>query len=347
MNTASEALKKPSRLNVGMWLKALKGIPRVSKEEWKELDLISRWLIATRSAVLVMTFTSAAIGGLLAYRAGQFDWLLWGCVVVGLLLAHAANNLFNDLIDYLKGVDRGNYFRAQYGPQPVEHGLMTVREQFVFATVTLVLALLPGLYLVSVRGELVLQLLLVGVVFIIFYTWPLKYIGLGEITVIVVWGPLMIGGGYYVVTGTWDWNVVIAGLPYALGPTCVLFGKHIDKLDSDKAKRIYTLPVILGERNARYAVLLMAILQYVSTLYLVLTGFFSPALLIVFLSFSSLPLVWKFYRAPKPATKPDDYDANIWPLWFSAVIFMHNRRFGGLFLLGLLIDILLKKVSLF
>ncbi len=41
----------------------------------------------------------------------------------------------------------------------------------------------------------------------------------------------MIGGGYYVITGQWNWNVVLASLPYALGPTTVIFGKHIDKYD--------------------------------------------------------------------------------------------------------------------
>ena len=52
-------------MNVAMWGKAVRVIPRVSKEEWSALDLISRWLIATRSAVLVMTFTASAIAGLL------------------------------------------------------------------------------------------------------------------------------------------------------------------------------------------------------------------------------------------------------------------------------------------
>ena len=60
---------------------------------------------------------------------------------------------------------------------------------------------------------------------------------------IIVWGPLMIGGGYFVITGQWDWNVVLASLPYALGATTVIFGKHIDKLEADKAKGIHTLPV--------------------------------------------------------------------------------------------------------
>ncbi len=45
--------------------------------------------------------------------------------------------------------------------------------------------------------------------------------------------------------------MVLASLPYALGPTTVIFGKHIDKLDADKAKGIHTLPVIIGEKAAR------------------------------------------------------------------------------------------------
>ena len=78
---------------------------------------------------------------------------------------------------------------------------------------------------------------------------------MGEIAVLIVWGPLMIGGPYYVMSQQWDWNVVWASLPYVLGVTTVIFGKHIDKRDIDKAKKIYTLPVVLGEKLSRYAVL--------------------------------------------------------------------------------------------
>jgi 1,4-dihydroxy-2-naphthoate octaprenyltransferase len=54
--------------------------------------------------------------------------------------------------------------------------------------------------------------------FVLFYTWPSNN-ALGELAVLIVWGPLMIGGGYYVITGAWDWWVVLASLPYALGVT--------------------------------------------------------------------------------------------------------------------------------
>ncbi len=122
----------------------------------------------------------------------------------------------------------------------------------------------------------------------LFYTWPLKYIGLGEAAVLLVWGPLMIGGGYFVITGQWDWNVVIAGLPYAFGVTTVIFGKHIDKVHEDKAKGIHTLPVLIGEKAGRYSVLAMVFLQYLSVLYLVVTGFFSPVMLIVCSGFTHI-----------------------------------------------------------
>jgi 1,4-dihydroxy-2-naphthoate polyprenyltransferase len=177
-------------MNFAMWAKALRVIPRISKEEWEKLDIISRWLISTRAAVLIMTFISAAIAGLLAARAGQFDLLRWVLLAVGLIFAHATNNLINDLTDYTKGVDKDNYFRTQYGPQPVQQGLMTVRQLLMYAGVTGLIALAAGIPLVISGGTLALVLLLAGVFFVLFYTFPLKYIGLGEIAVIIVWGPL-------------------------------------------------------------------------------------------------------------------------------------------------------------
>jgi len=56
-------------VNVAMWIRALRVIPRISLEEWRGLDVVSRWLIASRGAVLVITFISAGIAGLLAARA--------------------------------------------------------------------------------------------------------------------------------------------------------------------------------------------------------------------------------------------------------------------------------------
>jgi 1,4-dihydroxy-2-naphthoate octaprenyltransferase len=328
-------------MNVSMWRKALQVIPHVSKDEWNRLDVISKWLISTRAAVLVMTFLSAALAGIFAFRAQKFNLGYWLLIVVGLILAHATNNLLNDYTDYVRGVDKDNYYRSQYGPQPLVHGLMTRRQLLTYAAVTGLIALAAGLALILLRGGLTALFLGLGVFFVLFYTWPLKYIALGEIAVLIVWGPLMIGGGYYVITGSWDWNVVIASLPYALGVTGVIFGKHIDKYEMDIAKGIHTLPVVLGEKTSRLMVVGMFLLQYLFVGYLILIGFFTPVMLVVLLALQMLFQILPMFRQPKPAEKPEGYP-DVWPNYFVASAFVHNRRFGSLFLLGLIIDSILK-----
>ncbi len=332
-------------MNVSMWRKALQVIPHVSKEEWQKLDVISKWLISTRAAVLIMTFLSGAFAGIFAFRDGHFNLLRWVLVTLGLIFSHATNNLLNDYTDFYRGVDKDNYYRAQYGPQPLVHGLFTKRQHLTYAGVTGAIALVFGIILlVLTHNWWTVALLASGVFFVFFYTWPLKYIALGEIAVLLVWGPLMIGGGYYVITGTWSWMVVLASLPYALGVTGVIFGKHIDKYEMDKERSIHTLPVVIGEKPARYILVGMLILQYVLTLAMVIVGYFSVVMAIVVLAISSLRQIWPMFRSPKPAEKPADFP-EVWPNYFVAAAFLHNRSFGVWFMLGLIVDSVLNAIN--
>src|SRR5258708_38382742 len=146
-------------MNVGLWGRALITIQRVDKAGWERLDIVSRWLIASRASVLVITFISVAIAGLLAIRAGRFDPALWLLAALALVLAHATNNLLNDLTDHLKGVDQNNYFRAIYGPHALEHKLLSMRGLLAYAAFSGVIAIAIGAYLVSLRGPLPLALL--------------------------------------------------------------------------------------------------------------------------------------------------------------------------------------------
>jgi len=163
--------------------------------------------------------TSAGLAGLFAWRDNSFSFLPWFVMTFGLIMAHASNNLLNDFVDFSRGVDQKNYFRTMYGPHPLTNHLMTKRQHLAYFAVSGLLALGSGLTLVwySEFDLLVWFLLGSGAFLLLFYTWPLKYIALGEVAVFLVWGPLMVGGGYYVIAQRWDWNVVIAGIIYALG----------------------------------------------------------------------------------------------------------------------------------
>src|SRR4030043_1071491 len=164
-------------MNISMWRKALQVIPHVSTEEWRKLDVVSKWLISTRAAVLIMTFLSGAFAGILAFRDGKFDLIKWLLLTLGLIFSHAPNNLLNDYTDYNRGVDQDNYYRAQYGPQPLVHGLMTKRQHLTYAAITGTIALVFGLILVVMTGWWTLLFLALGAFFVLFYTYPLKYIG--------------------------------------------------------------------------------------------------------------------------------------------------------------------------
>ena len=92
--------------------------------EHRPLDTVGKWLVITRAAVFPMTIWSGLIGGLLAVEAARtkggapVDWGLFLLAVVGLVLAHAANNMINDYFDTTGGVDTEGYVRALYAPHP-------------------------------------------------------------------------------------------------------------------------------------------------------------------------------------------------------------------------------------
>lgn len=334
-------------INTTMWIKALRVIPQISKEDWSRLDVVSRWLISTRAAVFIMTALAGAIGGLLAYRGGEFSWLFFGLSILGLVMAHATNNLLNDLVDHTKGIDKDNYYRSQYGPQPLEHGLLTKKSFMRYIWFSGLVASAIGVYLTWSTGPDTLWFFGAGLFFLLFYTWPLKYYGLGEPSVILVWGPLMVGGTYFVVSGGhWDNWVAILSIVYALGPTTVLFGKHTDKLPEDKAKGVKTLPVIIGEKAARITTISFWILQYIFVIALVVSAKLTPAMLVVLLAIPKLYQTLKVFSKPRPATKPEGPAGEGWPLYLVSYAFVYNRIFGMLFLMGLIADVILVRMGL-
>ncbi len=327
-----------------MWLRAVSVIPRLDKDDWARLDPIARWLVAVRAAVLVMTVMSAGLSGLLALRDGCFDGLRFSLVMVGLVFAHATNNLVNDLTDHKTGIDRGDSFRARYGPQPLEHGLLTPAGMLRYIAVTGAVALACGVALVFIRGGATLWLFGIGIVFVLAYTWPLKHLGMGEPAVLLVWGPLMVGGGYYVIADALPGGIVLASLPFSMCATSVLFGKHIDKLDQDRRKGVRTLPVILGEARARAVARTLIMLPYVLVGLCVAWGHLGWPVLVVLGALPVAARVLPPFTSPRPSTPPATLPRGIWPLFFVALAFHHMRWFGGLFMLGVIVDVILHVV---
>ena len=308
-------------------------------------DAISKWLVITRAAVFSMTVTSGLIGGLLAIGAQQLthevavNWGLLALAIVGLVVAHAANNMINDYFDLEGGIDTDDYVRALYAPHPILSGWVTKRQLATAILLANAIDLGIILYFVSQRGLAVIPFAIGGLFVSVFYVAPpirLKHIGLGEPGVFVVWGPLMVVGTFFVATGAipaWTW---IASLPYAILVTTVLFGKHIDKIEADRKKGVRTMPVLLGEGRARRVAQVLMVAFYPIVIGAVAAGWIGPWVLLVLLGVPRLVSVLRTFNAPRPDVAPHSYVG--WPLWFVGAAFIHTRRAGGLLVLGLLLN---------
>ena len=340
------------RINFGMWRKASWQLIKMDdKKEWDALDVVSKWLIATRSAVTLVTVYSCVIAGLLAWRDGSFSWLPFIIITLGLFVAHGTNNLLNDYTDYSRGVDKDNYFRTQYGVHPLVQNFWDKSTQLKWFVASGALATLAGFYALFQTDfdPQVVGLFIFGAVVLLAYTYPFKYWGLGELAIFLIWGPILIGGVYLTLslinggeTGNL-WNVVLAGIPYGLGVASINIAKHIDKHDPDKAKGVGTFPVRVGEAAARRTDQFSIIMIYVVIAYLVFVPrYFTPVMLIVFLAVKHALLAIKVLNTPRPAQPPEGF--NYWPTWFSAFAFNHNRQFGGWLILGLIADTLLHVI---
>lgn len=309
------------------------------------VDAVTRWIVVTRAAVLPMTLVSGLVAALLAIGKPGLDWRWLVLAIVGITLAHTANNLMNDLYDTQTGTDSASYPRALYAPHPVLSGLVSRRTLLVAITAVNVADLAILIVLTWARGWPVVAFALSGFLLSVAYTAPpvrLKKRGLGEPDVLVVWGPLMVCGTYYSAVGTVGWEVVLASLPYGLLCTTVLMGKHIDKIPYDEPLGIRTLPVMLGEGRARAATLGMMVGFYCLVVVAVLAHAMPwPALLVV-LALPRLVKVWPYFRRPPPDTPPEGFP--VWPLWYAALAWVHVRQAGALLVVGLAIGALLRAI---
>ncbi len=206
--------------------------------------------LATRPWSFTMTFSSVTIGTLVAFLETGVNPLLYALVLGGMISFHAATNLINDFYDVKHNVDRMGAPTTKYRPHPVAAGAESPGTIRAWAGVFYALALLTALYLSSLKGPWVLVLVGAGIMGSFLYTADpvvLKARGLGEVTVFLMWGPLIPLGAYLVQTGTLSALPVILATPIGLFVALVLLANNIRDIEYDGSMGMKTMPVLLGK----------------------------------------------------------------------------------------------------
>jgi 1,4-dihydroxy-2-naphthoate octaprenyltransferase len=215
---------------------------------------LKTYLFATRPWSFSMTFISVTVGSLFGLYEDAFHWLLYVVVLLGTVFAHGATNLMNDYFDVKHGLDQPGSPTSQYRPHPLVEGSLKGRTVFTAAALLYALAFAAGIYLATVRGWTIAVLAVVGALAGYFYTADpvkYKYLALGEFSVFLMWGPLMVGGSFYVQTGSWVRmpQVILASIPLGLWVALVLFANNLKDIDFDREKSVRTLGTLLGRRR--------------------------------------------------------------------------------------------------
>ncbi len=331
MSDASRRRSRPA-----LWLGAFSGFYRPGVEEIRGLDAVSKFLYAARSIILVISAQAAVIAGLLAAAERRFAWLEFVLVLIGFVVAHMISNLSNDYYGFKRGHDTPDSPRMRYTVHPLASGVLETRTLLTGLVVLALIGCAITVYFIAERGWLAAGFAAAGIAIMWLYDAapvPLKSIGLGELAVFLIWGPLMVGGGHAVITGQVSADVIAASIPYGLGVMSILTGKHIDQMafDADKGNR--TLPVLLGERSAREFNRAVIVVIYGIIAALIALGRLTPFAAVVVFALPRALRAWSVLGRARPDAPPPGYVG--WPLWYHRACLEHNRRFGWLYILGL------------
>ena len=239
------------------------------------------------------TVPVAAAGGLAAVDH-RMNWGLFVGAVFAALFLHIGTNVTNEIYDVRKGIDSITSPRASHA---LVKGRLSEREAFGLALAAFVVATGIGIWLIAERGWLVAVFGILGLVGGAGYTAPplqYKFRALGVPLVFLLMGPLMVIGGYYVVTGTFDWNTVAVSIPVGLLVAAILHGNEWRDIGEDARAGIVTLSIRAGRQVAHIGYVSLVVGAYLALSMAVATKALPPATLLAMLS---LPLLVRAIRS--------------------------------------------------
>ncbi len=213
------------------------------------------WAKASRAPFFVAVIMPSLVGGAVAFYHGRFDLVLFLLVVLGMVLAHAGTNIINDYFDFQSGADLDNRDRTPFsGGSPfLPDGTLRPRSVLLAGLSCFALGLLVAIYLTLRAGWPVLVIAGTGGFIGYFYTAPplrLGYRGVGELATGLAMGPLAVMGVYYVMTGEFALEPVVASLPIGILVATILYVNEVPDYDSDRLAGKRHLVVLLGKARA-------------------------------------------------------------------------------------------------
>ncbi|WP_026998592.1 1,4-dihydroxy-2-naphthoate polyprenyltransferase [Eisenibacter elegans] len=295
--------------------------------------MIQAWISALRLRTLPLALAGIIMGSFVAAHHQGFRWEVLTLAALTAIFLQIVSNLANDYGDSIHGADS----QARQGPsRAVQTGAITAAAMWRAVMLFALLALLSGLLLLWVALQTwqdflaFLGLGLLAILAAITYTAgrrPYGYVGLGDLSVLIFFGLVAVGGTYYLHTHQWHWGVLLPALSSGLFATAVLNVNNIRDIASDTLAGKRSLPVRMGRLWAvRYHAALLLLGFGGGVAYVFAQGLSPWAWLFVL----SAPLFWKQWQGVATHTEAAAIDPYLKQTALTTLLFVVLLGLGGL-----------------
>lgn len=233
---------------------------------------LKAWLLLPRFQFLPLTVILVSLGTGVAAYDGSFHLGYFILAMFGSILVHITVNVINDYYDYVDGIDL-NTQRTPFsgGSGILPSNLLKPSQAFWFATISLLIAMGIGGYFCFARGWWLFPLLLVAGFSAYFYNVYLSRWWVGELFAGLNFGPLLVLGSYFVQTGRYSWEALVASLAPGILTSNLLFLNEFPDREADRKGGRRHLVISLGKKDASYLFVILLATSYLCILIGVLT----------------------------------------------------------------------------
>ena len=234
---------------------------------------LSFWWDNARPISLPQSLLPALTAVVLSVGVGEFSWICAVAAIIGVIFTHLGMNLLDDWFDYKAGSAQAREkvategFRGRMVKYPyLTSGKATPKQLLGAVACFLSVAAVMGAIVVAVRGWEVLGWIAAALIIGISYSGgPLKlgFRGLGELVIFLMFGPLMMTGVYFAITGAVDWKITWLSIAVGLLVTNIVYSHSVlDSIPDAKMGKKTMAHLMGGKKGQIFLSALINILPY-------------------------------------------------------------------------------------
>ena len=225
------------------------------------MSTFKTWFQNARPISLPQSMLPAITAVALSYGNEEFSWIAALAALVGVMFLHLGMNLLDDYFDYRVGSAEarkevvGEGFRGRMTKYPyLTSGEATVKQLVKAIFCFLGIAAAMGVVVFAIRGWMILAWAVAALIIGASYSGgPLKlgFRGLGELVIFVMFGPLMMSGVYYSVTGVVDWKIWLLSTAVGLLVMNIVYSHSVLDAVPDKKMGKTTMAHLMGGKEGQ------------------------------------------------------------------------------------------------